>query len=213
MKVIKRDGTEVEFDSQKIVDAIMKANTSVSPEEVLPEAKAKGIADAIAYAYSTSVTPPSVESIQDKVIMSLMKAGAYRLAMNYTTYRYEHELLRKNNSTDSKIISLVDGCNAEAQVENSNKNPVLISTQRDYIAGETSRDITERLLLPTEITKAHKEGIIHFHDGDYFLEREHNCELVNLDDMLQNGTVISGTLIEKPHRFATACNIATQIIA
>lgn len=213
MKVIKRNGAEVDFDASKIVKAILKANASVSPAEALPEQRAREIAARIQQEYSSTLTPPTVEGIQDKVVVALMAAGAYQLANNYVVYRYEHELLRRANSTDAKILSIVDGNNSQAKVENSNKNPDINSVQRDYIAGETSRDITERLLLPAEITAAHKEGIIHFHDSDYYAQRMHNCDLVNLDDMLQNGTVISGTLIERPHRFSTACNIATQIIA
>ena len=213
MKIIKRNGSEVDFDPKKIENAILKANKSVSPAEMVTAEVAAEIAANIEKEYSGASTPPTVESVQDRVVVDIMKHGAYQLANNYITYRYEHELLRKENSTDAKILSIVDCNNAEAKTENSNKNPEIISVQRDYIAGEASRDITERLLLPAEIVKAHREGIIHFHDSDYFLGHAYNCCLVNLDDMLQNGTVISGTLIEKPHRFSTACNIATQIIA
>lgn len=213
MKIIKRSGEEVRFSAAKIVKAIQQANTSVSPDEALPKEEAKAIADDIQRELSTSSTPHTVEDIQDRVVVSIMKAGKFQLANNYIVYRYQHEQLRKANSTDSKIMSIVNGTNAQAKVENSNKNPDIISVQRDYIAGETSRDITERLLLDPDIVDAHRKGIIHFHDSDYFIQRSHNCDLVNLDDMLQNGTVISGTLIEKPHRFSTACNIATQIIA
>ena len=213
MKIIKRSGEEVRFSAAKIVKAIQSANASVSPDETLPKEEAKAIADDIQRELSVSSTPHSVEDIQDRVVIGIMKAGKYQLANNYVVYRYQHEQLRKANSTDSKIMSIVNGTNAQAKVENSNKNPDIISVQRDYIAGETSRDITERLLLDPDIVDAHRKGIIHFHDSDYFIQRSHNCDLVNLDDMLQNGTVISGTLIEKPHRFSTACNIATQIIA
>ena len=213
MKIIKRNGTEAEFDRQKIVNAIMGANRSVGAKDAMPEANAIAIAKALEYECSTLSTPATVESIQDKVILRIMMAGYFNLARVYIVYRYEHELLRKSNTTDAKILAIVNGTSAEAKGENANKNPDIISVQRDYIAGEVSRDITDRLLLPTEVTQAHREGIIHFHDADYFLGHAHNCDLVNLDDMLQNGTVISGTLIERPHRFLTACNIATQIIA
>lgn len=213
MTIIKRNGAEAEFDKSKIEKAILKANNSVGPTNAIPIEDARQIADAIEYECQTLDTPPTVESIQDKVILRIMMAGYYNLAHEYIKYRYEHELLRKGNSTDARILAIVDGKSAEAKGENANKNPDIISVQRDYIAGEVSRDITNRLLLPAEITKAHNEGIIHFHDSDYFLGHAHNCDLVNLDDMIQNGTVISGTLIEKPHRFSTGCNIATQIIA
>jgi anaerobic ribonucleoside-triphosphate reductase len=213
MKVIKRNGSEVPFDASKIENAIRKANQSVSPAEALSPEKAHAISLQIQKDCSALSAPPSVEDIQDRVVEALMKAGAYKLASNYITYRYEHALLRKENSTDARILSIVDCSNDEAKVENANKNPEIISVQRDYIAGEASRDITERLLLPAEIVEAHRAGIIHFHDSDYYIGHAYNCCLVNLDDMLQHGTVISGTLIEKPHRFSTACNIATQIIA
>lgn len=213
MKIIKRNGAEAEFDRQKIVNAIMGANRSVGAKDAMPEAKAVAIAKALEHECSTLSTPATVESIQDKVILRIMMAGYFNLARVYIVYRYEHELLRKSNTTDAKILAIVNGTSAEAKGENANKNPDIISVQRDYIAGEVSRDITDRLLLPAEVTQAHREGIIHFHDADYFLGHAHNCDLVNLDDMLQNGTVISGTLIERPHRFLTACNIATQIIA
>ena len=213
MKIIKRDGTEVENDKGKNVKAINAANRSVAPKDELPMEEAERIAQDIQDTYKSSTSPLSVEEVQDMVIYRLMQAGAYRLAQNYTVYRYKHELIRKANSTDKRILSIVNGTNADAKTENSNKNPDIISVQRDYIAGETSRDITERILLPDDVVAAHKEGIIHFHDTDYFLTKEHNCSLVNIDDMLQNGTIINGTLIERPHRFSTACNIATQIIA
>lgn len=213
MKIIKRNGEEATFSASKIVKAIERANASVGPGETLSKAFATAIADEIKQELAKSTTPHSVEDIQDRVVLGIMKAGKYQLANNYIVYRYQHEQLRRANSTDTKIMSIVNGTNAQAKVENSNKNPDIISVQRDYIAGETSRDITERLLLDPDIVDAHRKGIIHFHDSDYFIQRSHNCDLVNLDDMLQNGTVISGTLIEKPHRFSTACNIATQIIA
>ena len=213
MKIVKRNGEEVQFLASKIIKAIEQANTSVSPEDALSSASAADIAESIQKELSRSCTPHSVEDIQDRVVIALMKTGKYQLANNYIVYRYQHEQRRQANSTDAKIMSIVNGTNAQAKVENANKNPDIISVQRDYISGETSRDITERLLLPPDITEAHRKGIIHFHDSDYFIQRSHNCDLVNLDDMLQNGTVISGTLIERPHRFSTACNIATQIIA
>ncbi len=213
MKIIKRNGTEVEFDRDKIANAIRKANASVSPVDQLPEYGIQKIAMSIEGKYANSKTPPTVENIQDEVIEQITEAGAHKLAHSYTVYRYEHELLRKANSTDARILTIVGGDNAEAKVENANKNPTIISTQRDYIAGEVSKDMSRRLLLPNEVTKAHDEGIIHFHDMDYFICHSTNCNLVNLDDILQNGTVISGTKIEKPHRFSTACNIATQVVA
>ena len=213
MKIIKRNGSEVEFNKDKIIKAIQNANNSVAPNDTLPMPEAESIALAIQQDCINSSSPLSVEDIQDKVIYRLMQAGAYSLAQRYTIYRYKHELMRKANSTDARILSIVGGTNAEAKTENANKNPDVISVQRDYIAGETSRDISERLLLPEDIVAAHKDGRIHFHDTDYFVGKAYNCCLVNLDDMLQNGTVISGTLIERPHRFSTACNIATQIIA
>lgn len=213
LKIRKRNGSEVDFDHSKITKAILKANVSVGVNDRLTEAKAEGIAKAIEAKCMAADTLPSVESVQDMVVYALMEVGAYHLANNYITYRYKHELLRKSNSTDAKILSIVDCCNADAKEENANKNPEINSVQRDYIAGEVSRDITERLLLPAEITAAHKEGIIHFHDSDYFIGHAYNCCLVNLDDMLQNGTVISGTKIDKPHSFSTACNIATQVVA
>lgn len=213
LHVIKRDGTEVDFDQNRIKNAILKANPSVKHEDQISEIIAESIAYEIRIAFNDSTTPPTVEMIQDEVIHRLQEHGFYNLATKYTIYRYEHELLRKGNSTDKKILAIVDGNSVEAKGENANKNPDIISVQRDYIAGEVSRDITERLLLPAEITDAHRQGIIHFHDSDYFVGHAHNCDLVNLDDMFQNGTAISGIMIEKPHRFLTCCNIATQIIA
>jgi len=213
--VIKRDGREVKFDKNNIYNAILKAFDDVA--QMMPvtgaEETANTIATRLASRYRKRNRAVSVEEIQDDVETELMKEQAFEAAKAYIRYRHEHEMLRKNNSSDGRILSLVDGVNETAIQENSNKNPAILSTQRDYIAGEVSTDITRRLLLPEEIRKAHDEGIIHFHDADYFVQREHNCCLVNLEDMLQNGTVISGTMIEKPHSFSTACNIATQIIA
>ena len=213
MKIRKRNGIEVEFDSAKIENAIKKANESVAVNERLPEETIHAIAKGIEAQCEASGGVPSVEGVQDMVEIELMTHKAYRLAKNYTTYRYQHELQRKANTTDEKILAIVNRTSAETKEENSNKNPDIVSVQRDYVSGEVSRDMTRRLLLPPDIMKAHDEGMIHFHDSDYFLQHMHNCDLVNLDDMLQNGTVISDTLIEKPHRFSTACNIATQIIA
>ena len=213
MKIRKRNGIEVEFDSAKIENAIKKANESVAVNERLPEETIHAIAKGIEAQCEASGGVPSVEGVQDMVEIELMTHKAYRLAKNYTTYRYQHELQRKANTTDEKILAIVNRTSAETKEENSNKNPDIVSVQRDYVSGEVSRDMTRRLLLPPDIMKAHDEGMIHFHDSDYFLQHMHNCDLVNLEDMLQNGTVISDTLIEKPHRFSTACNIATQIIA
>ena len=213
MKIRKRSGIEVDFDRTRIENAIEKANGSVSLHERLSDEVIKEIALNIEQQCATEGHTPSVEEVQDKVVFSIMEHGAYRLANNYITYRYEHQLLRQANSTDDKISALLDLNNEEAKEENANKNPTIVSTQRDYMAGEVSRDLTRRKLLPEDITQAHDEGRIHFHDADYYAQRMHNCDLVNLEDMLQNGTVISGTLIEKPHLFSTACNIATQIIA
>ena len=213
MKIRKRSGVEVDFDRTRIEHAIEKANGSVSLNERLSEEAIKEIALKIEQQCIEEKHTPSVEEVQDKVVFSIMEHGAYRLANNYITYRYEHQLLRQANSTDDKISALLELNNQDAQEENANKNPTIVSTQRDYMAGEVSRDMTRRKLLPEDITQAHDEGRIHFHDTDYFAQHMHNCDLVNLDDMLQNGTVITGTLIEKPHLFSTACNIATQIIA
>ena len=195
MKIIKRNGAEVGFDITKIIIAITKANESVDLQ------------------CQKMNRAPTVEEIQDMVEHYIMAHGAFEVAKHYITYRYTRSLVRKSNTTDDKILSLIECNNEEAKQENSNKNPVVNSTQRDYMAGEVSRDITNRILLPKDIVEAHNEGIIHFHDTDYYAQHMHNCDLVNLEDMLQNGTVITGTLIEKPHSFATACNIATQIVA
>ena len=215
MNVIKRDGREVEFDKSKIFDAIYKAMLEVDkviPQEHMVE-NASEIANKLETKYSRMRRALTVEEIQDDVEKCLMRARLYDVAKAYITYRYEHAKLRNASSTDGKILSIVDNVNETVIQENSNKNPAILSTQRDYIAGEVSRDISTRLLLTPEIAKAHEEGIIHFHDADYYVQRMHNCCLVNLEDMLQNGTVINGTLVEKPHSFATACNVATQIMA
>ena len=215
MIVIKRDGREVDFDKSKIFNAVYKAVIEV--DKIIPqkdkETLASDIANKLQKKYNKLNRAITVEDIQDDVETELMKSGAYEIAKAYITYRYEHNMIRKANSTDGKILSLVDNVNESVIQENSNKNPAILSTQRDYIAGEVSRDITNRLLLPKDIQDAHDEGIIHFHDADYYVQRMHNCCLVNLEDMLQNGTVINGTLVEKPHSFATACNVATQIMA
>ena len=213
MTIIKRNGTEVVFESEKIANAVTKANNSVPEVCRMTAAQIQEITEAVTKTCENMGHAPVVEEIQDLVERQIMAQGAFDVAKSYITYRYTRSLVRRSNTTDEKILSLIECCNEEVKQENSNKNPVVNSTQRDYMAGEVSRDITERLLLPADIVEAHKEGIIHFHDSDYFAQHMHNCDLVNLEDMLQNGTVISGTLIERPHRFPTACNIATQIIA
>ena len=213
MTVIKRNGTEVDFDLSKIVSAITKANESINEGGRMTPVQIARIAESVALACEKLERAPSVEEIQDLVEYQIMAHGAFEVAKNYITYRYIRSLVRRSNTTDKKILSLIECCNEEAKQENSNKNPVVNSTQRDYMAGEVSRDISERLLLPADIVEAHQEGVIHFHDTDYYAQHMHNCDLVNLEDMLQNGTVITGTLIERPHSFSTACNIATQIIA
>lgn len=215
MVVIKRDGREVNFDKTKIRDAAYRALCEVDRLHPIEnkENLAERLANRLAFRYKKLHRAISVEEIQDDVETELMEEGVYAVAKAYIKYRYEHELLRNASTLDGKVLSIADNVNETVIQENSNKNPAILSTQRDYIAGELSRDITNRLLLPEEITKAHEEGIIHFHDSDYYLQRMHNCCLVNLEDMLQNGTVISGTLIEKPHSFSTACNIATQVVA
>ena len=213
MKVIKRNGTEVVFDITKIIAAITKANDVVEENERMTPMQIQRIAESVELACQKMNRSPSVEEIQDLVEKQIMAHGAFEVAKRYITYRYTRSLVRRSNTTDEKILSLIECCNEEAKQENSNKNPVVNSTQRDYMAGEVSRDITNRILLPPDIVEAHNEGIIHFHDSDYFAQHMHNCDLVNLEDMLQNGTVITGTLIERPHSFSTACNIATQIIA
>ena len=213
MRILKRDGVEAEFDRKKIERAIEKANKSVTANERLSEDVIKDIALKIEQDCSAAGTIPTVESVQDKVIYAIMSAGAYVLANNYIIYRYTHALQRQKNTTDDKISAILQLKSQAAMEENSIKIPTIVSTQRDYMAGEVSRDLTRRKLLPEDIIHAHDEGRIHFHDSDYFAQASHNCDLVNLEDMLQNGTCISGTLIERPHSFSTACNIATQIIA
>ena len=212
MKIIKRNGSEEIFDIEKIINAVKKANSAcekgrISDEEICDAA------EYVEYKCNKMNRAVSVEEIQDMVENQLMSKGAFELARRYVRYRYTRSLIRKSNTTDNKILSLIECANEEVKQENSNKNPTVNSVQRDYMAGEVSRDITKRLLLPQDIVEAHEQGLIHFHDTDYFAQHMHNCDLVNLEDMLQNGTVISETLIEKPHSFSTACNIATQIIA
>ena len=213
MKIIKRSGAEVVFDPQKIVIAITKANESVVPSSRMTPIQIKRIAEDVESAAMNINRSLNVEEIQDMVEDQIMNQRAFDVARNYITYRYNRALVRKSNTTDEQILSLIECNNEEVKQENSNKNPTVNSVQRDYMAGEVSKDITKRLLLPKDIVEAHEQGIIHFHDADYFAQHMHNCDLVNLEDMLQNGTVISGTFIEKPHSFSTACNIATQIIA
>ncbi len=213
MKIIKRNGAEVGFDITKIIIAITKANESVEEADRMTPMQIQRIAESVELQCQKMNRAPTVEEIQDMVEHYIMAHGAFEVAKHYITYRYTRSLVRKSNTTDDKILSLIECNNEEAKQENSNKNPVVNSTQRDYMAGEVSRDLSERILLPQDIVEAHREGIIHFHDSDYYAQHMHNCDLVNLEDMLQNGTVITGTLIEKPHSFATACNIATQIVA
>ncbi len=212
MKIIKRNGSEENFDVEKIVNAVAKANKASEHSELTNEQIAD-IADYVEYKCRKMSRAASVEEIQDMVEDQIMAKGAFSLAKNYVRYRYTRSLVRKSNTTDNQILSLIECNNEEVKQENSNKNPTVNSVQRDYMAGEVSKDITKRILLPPDIVEAHEKGIIHFHDSDYFAQHMHNCDLVNLEDMLQNGTVISETLIEKPHSFSTACNIATQIIA
>ncbi len=213
MRIIKRNGSEAAFDISKIIAAITKANDTVDEGLRMSAQQIHEIADSVVKHCEELGRSPSVEEVQDQVEKQIMAHGAFDVAKNYITYRYTRALIRQSNTTDNKILSLIECNNEEAKQENSNKNPVVNSTQRDYMAGEVSRDITNRILLPQDIVQAHNEGIIHFHDSDYFAQHMHNCDLVNLEDMLQNGTVITGTLIERPHSFSTACNIATQIIA
>lgn len=213
MKIIKRNGAEEEFNRDKIKNAVSKANKSVRENERLSNEQLEEITDKVTKICSEMGRAAGVEEIQDMVEMQIMANDAYPVAKNYITYRYQRALVRKSNSTDEQVLSLLECNNEEIKQENSNKNPTVNSVQRDYMAGEVSKDITKRLLLPQDIVEAHEKGIIHFHDSDYFAQHMHNCCLVNLEDMLQNGTVISETMIDKPHSFATACNIATQIIA
>ena len=198
MTIIKRNGIEVIFEPVKIANAVTKANNSVGENSRMTAEQIQEITDSVTRTCESMGRALSVEEIQDLVEHQIMAQGAFDVAKNYITYRYTRSLVRQSNTTDEKILSLIECCNEEVKQENSNKNPVVNSTQRDYMAGEVSRDITERLLLPADIVEAHREGIIHFHDSDYFAQHMHNCDLVNLEDMLQNGTVISGTLIERP---------------
>ena len=211
--VIKRNGQEVSFDISKIINAIAKANHEVDGIHQLNKFQIRAIADNIAKKITDYSRAAHVEDIQDMVETGIMEMRGYEVAQKYVRYRYKREISRKSNTTDDGILSLIELNNEEVKQENSNKNPIINSTQRDYMAGEVSKDLTRRLLLPEDIVKAHEEGIIHFHDADYFAQKEHNCDLINLEDMLQNGTVISQTMIEKPHSFFTACNVTTQIVA
>ena len=213
MKIVKRNGSEVTFDVNKIVAAIERANITVPGEQRLTHQQVVDAADVVEAEAQACGHTVTVEEVQDMVEDQIMAKGAFSVARNYITYRYIQGLKRQSNTTDDKILSLIECNNEEVKQENSNKNPTVNSVQRDYMAGEVSKDLTMRMLLPEDVVEAHNEGIIHFHDSDYYAQHMHNCDLVNLDDMLQNGTVISGTLIEKPHSFSTACNIATQIIA
>lgn len=213
MRIIKRSGAEVDFDISKIIAAIYKANAVVGEDDKLKKSQVDRIANTVENQCMSMNRAMSVEEIQDMVEDGIMRENAYEVARKYITYRYVQSIKRKNNTTDDKILSLIECDNEEVKQENSNKNPTVASVQRDYMAGEVSKDLTERILLDSEVVEAHKAGILHFHDADYFAQHMHNCDLVNLEDMLQNGTVISGTFIEKPHSFSTACNIATQIIA
>ena len=213
MNIIKRSGQEVIFDATKIEDAVKKANGTVQENDRLSGGQIHTVVDSVTSQCAGLKRSPNVEEIQDMVQEEIMKQRAYKVATNYITYRYKRELIRKSNSTDKQILSLLECSNEEVLQENSNKNPVVNSVQRDYMAGEVSKDITKRFLLPQDIVEAHEKGIIHFHDSDYFAQHMHNCCLVNLEDMLQNGTIISETMIERPHSFSTACNIATQAIA
>ncbi|MFR6064998.1 MAG: anaerobic ribonucleoside-triphosphate reductase [Eubacterium sp.] len=212
MKIIKRNGSEAEFDLSKIVAAVTKANAACEKEE-LTASQISDIAEFVEFKIMKAARALSVEEIQDIVENQIMAQGAFEVAKRYVKYRYNRSLIRKSNTTDEQILTLIECNNEEVKQENSNKNPTVNSVQRDYMAGEVSKDLTKRILLPQDIVEAHENGIIHFHDADYFAQHMHNCDLVNLEDMLQNGTVISGTMIEKPHSFSTACNIATQIIA
>ena len=213
MKIIKRNGAEAVFDIQKIVSAITKANQAADEPVRMTSLQIQRIAESVAISCQEMGRSPAVEEIQDLVERAIMAHGAFEVAKQYITYRYTRSLIRKSNTTDDRILTLIESNNEEVKQENANKNPAVNAVQRDYMAGEVSKDITKRLLLPKDIVEAHEAGILHFHDADYYAQHMHNCDLVNLEDMLQNGTVISGTLIEKPHSFSTACNIATQIIA
>ena len=213
MKVIKRNGEEVPFDLSKIVNAVKAANLEVEPIHRLNEYQIQAVADTVEKKLESLPHITHVEDVQDMVEIGIMEMRGYEVAQKYVRYRYKRELARKSNTTDNEILALIDHLNENVKQENSNKNPVINSTQRDYMAGEVSKDLTMRVLLPEDIVKAHEEGIIHFHDSDYFAQKEHNCDLINLEDMLQNGTVISETMIENPHSFFTACNVTTQIVA
>ena len=211
--VIKRNGEEVAFDLEKIINAIKGANKDVDKLHRMNEYQIMAVADNVAKKIEESTHAVNVEDIQDMVETGIMELRGYEVAQKYVRYRYKRELMRKTNTTDNGILALLDHMNEEVNQENSNKNPVINSTQRDYMAGEVSKDLSRRVLLPEEVVRAHEAGIIHFHDSDYFAQKEHNCDLINLQDMLQNGTVISETMIEKPHSFFTACNVTTQIVA
>ena len=213
LKVIKRNGEEVIFEIDKIKNAIKKANNEIGKIHQLNSYQIDAIAETIEKQLTERSHAVNVEDIQDMVERGIMEMRGYEVAQKYVRYRFRREIARKSNTTDNEILTLIDRANEEVKQENSNKNPVINSTQRDYMAGEVSKDLTMRLLLPEDVVRAHKEGIIHFHDSDYFAQREHNCDLIDLEDMLQHGTVISETLIEKPHSFYTACNITTQIVA
>lgn len=213
MKVIKRNGVEVEFDRNKIANAVKAANNAVGVNNRIPDNRIGDIVTAVCGECGRFTRALHVEEIQDIVETVLMKNGAYEIAKAYIKYRYEKNRGRARSTIEDNVLTLLEQTNEDIKQENSNKNPMIVSTQRDYMAGEVSKDLTRRLFLPDDIVKAHDEGIIHFHDADYFAQNVHNCDLVNLEDMLQNGTVISGTKIDKPHMFSTACNIATQIIA
>ena len=212
-RVIKRNGEEVTFDITKIENAVRKANAEVDPIHQMNEHQIKAVAENVTNRIARTIRAVSVEEIQDMVETGIMEMRGYEVAQKYVRYRYKREITRKSNTTDNGILSLLEHINEEVKQENSNKNPVINSTQRDYMAGEVSKDLTKRVLLPEDIVRAHDEGIIHFHDMDYYAQKEHNCDLINLEDMLQNGTVISETMIEKPHSFFTACNVTTQIVA
>ena len=213
MNIIKRNGSEAVFEKAKILAAVGKANASVQEKDRIPDVLAERVAERVTARCAGLGRAPSVEEVQDYVEEALQTVGAYELSRHYIRYRHQRELARKANTTDANVLALIDCNNEEVKQENSNKNPAVNSVQRDYMAGEVSKDLSRRILLPPEIVEAHEQGIIHFHDMDYYAQRMHNCDLVNLEDMLQNGTVISGTMIDRPHSFSTACNIATQIIA
>ena len=213
MNIIKRNGSEAVFEKAKILAAVGKANASVQEKDRIPDVLAERVAERVTARCAGLGRAPSVEEVQDYVEEALQAVGAYELSRHYIRYRHQRELARKANTTDANVLALIDCNNEEVKQENSNKNPAVNSVQRDYMAGEVSKDLSRRILLPPEVVEAHEQGIIHFHDMDYYAQRMHNCDLVNLEDMLQNGTVISGTMIDRPHSFSTACNIATQIIA